>query len=155
MNTHLISRKSDVILLWRTLLFIAFLLCSTPVVSQIVMKDTITLSDLKKVARTDIDRVNVTDHVAEILLKDARQLLAKRAIFTEYLRFLDRLENGGAEYRDPYDKLFTKLEYEAAFPGGMDAWRAYLSNNLRYPTIAMERKIQGTVAFTSNGIANS
>ena len=27
----------------------------------------------------------------------------------------------------------------------MDAWQLYIKNNLRYPTIAMERKIQGVV----------
>ena len=47
-----------------------------------------------------------------------------------------------------YDKtepVFTETEVEASFPGGQDAWTAYLIKNLKYPQKAVENKIQGDV----------
>ncbi len=33
----------------------------------------------------------------------------------------------------------------AQFPGGMNGWRSYLMKNLKYPKVAMQNEIQGTV----------
>jgi protein TonB len=143
MFTLLISRKKEVI--FRVLLIAAFAFCSIPVISQSLTKDTVSLSDLKKISRADIDKLYVTEKVADIRLKDDRQFHANRAIFTEYLRYLTRVENDDANFNEPSAIIFTKLEFEAVFPGGMEAWQVYLKNNLRYPTTAMERKIQGAV----------
>jgi len=46
---------------------------------------------------------------------------------------------------EDYDKTFTKVEIESAFPGGSAAWLRYLNKNLRYPDDAVNNEIQGTV----------
>jgi periplasmic protein TonB len=46
---------------------------------------------------------------------------------------------------EDYDKTFTKVEIESAFPGGDAAWLRYLNKNLRYPDDAVNNEIQGTV----------
>ena len=43
------------------------------------------------------------------------------------------------------DRTFTKVEIEAAFPGGSPAWLRYLTKNLNYPREAVKNKIEGTV----------
>lgn len=46
---------------------------------------------------------------------------------------------------EDYDKVFTKVENPAEFPGGPDAWRRYLERNLQYPDAAQENGTQGVV----------
>jgi periplasmic protein TonB len=46
---------------------------------------------------------------------------------------------------EDYDKVFTKVENPAEFPGGPDAWRRYLERNLQYPESAQENGTQGVV----------
>ena len=46
---------------------------------------------------------------------------------------------------DDYDKTFTKVEIESAFPGGDAAWLRFLNAHLRYPDEAVNKRIQGTV----------
>lgn len=41
--------------------------------------------------------------------------------------------------------VFTVVENPASFPGGLDAWGKYISENLKYPKEAMEKNIQGRV----------
>lgn len=43
------------------------------------------------------------------------------------------------------EKLFTRVEIPAGFPGGPDAWRRYLERYLRYPESAQENGTQGMV----------
>jgi protein TonB len=42
-------------------------------------------------------------------------------------------------------KIFTKVEIESSFPGGLAGWGKYLQKNLRYPDFAVKYKIQGQV----------
>lgn len=46
---------------------------------------------------------------------------------------------------EDWDKTFTKVEIESAYPGGMAAWQRYLNKNLHYPQEAIDQEIQGTV----------
>ena len=46
---------------------------------------------------------------------------------------------------EDYDKTYTKVEIESAFPGGDGAWLRYLNRNLEYPRDAVQYRIQGTV----------
>jgi TonB family protein len=48
-------------------------------------------------------------------------------------------------YKEDYDKTFTKVEVEAAFPGGNSAWRDFLYTHLVYPKQAVSKKIEGVV----------
>jgi protein TonB len=42
-------------------------------------------------------------------------------------------------------EVFQVVEQMPEFPGGMDALMAYLSKNIKYPSIAQENNIQGRV----------
>jgi periplasmic protein TonB len=43
------------------------------------------------------------------------------------------------------DRIFTKVEIESQYPGGVQAWMRYLNRNFRYPDDAINNEIQGTV----------
>ncbi len=45
------------------------------------------------------------------------------------------------------NKIFTKVEVEAEYPGGRDAWVAYLTKTLHYPQKAIDKEIKGTVVI--------
>lgn len=47
--------------------------------------------------------------------------------------------------RNNKDVLPTRVDKPASFPGGANAWRSYLENNLKYPKKAMRNKTQGEV----------
>ncbi|MEI9956816.1 MAG: hypothetical protein WDM90_11055 [Ferruginibacter sp.] len=43
---------------------------------------------------------------------------------------IDGNKNSDSSKLQPTDKVFTKVEVEASYPGGRDAWKAYLQKNL-------------------------
>jgi periplasmic protein TonB len=43
------------------------------------------------------------------------------------------------------DKVFTKVDNPAEFPGGAQGWSEYLQKNLKYPKKAIKKNIQGIV----------
>ncbi len=47
--------------------------------------------------------------------------------------------------KEAQNKVFTKVEIEAEYPGGQKAWSEYLNKNLHYPQEAINKEIQGTV----------
>jgi N-acetylmuramoyl-L-alanine amidase len=49
------------------------------------------------------------------------------------------------ETSNPNNEVFTKVEEEAEFPGGTQAWYEYLQKNLKYPDSAVMKEIQGQV----------
>ncbi len=46
---------------------------------------------------------------------------------------------------EDYEKVFTKVENPAEFPGGQSEWARYLQKNLRYPDEAIENGTQAVV----------
>jgi protein TonB len=48
---------------------------------------------------------------------------------------------------DP-NKIFTAVEQEPSYPGGLDKFYAYLSRNIHYPAVAKENNVQGKVFLT-------
>jgi len=46
---------------------------------------------------------------------------------------------------NPNHLVFTKVEVEAEYPGGQQAWYSYLQKNLDYPQAAVNKEIQGQV----------
>jgi len=46
---------------------------------------------------------------------------------------------------EDWDKTFTKVEIESAYPGGPAAWMRYLLKTFKYPQEAQDNEIQGTV----------
>lgn len=49
------------------------------------------------------------------------------------------------EVKHEPEKIFTAVEQQAEFPGGMGALMKWLSNNIRYPESAQQNDIQGRV----------
>jgi periplasmic protein TonB len=47
-----------------------------------------------------------------------------------------------------YEKPFSVVEQMPEFPGGEEKLKQFLANNIRYPKLAMESSIQGTVYLT-------
>ncbi|HTE13075.1 MAG TPA: energy transducer TonB [Chitinophagaceae bacterium] len=47
--------------------------------------------------------------------------------------------------QDEGDVIFTKVEIESQYPGGVTAWAAFLNRKLNYPQDASDNGIQGTV----------
>lgn len=47
--------------------------------------------------------------------------------------------------QEPEDVIFTKVEVESTYPGGMAAWARYLNKSLRVPDEAINNGIQGSV----------
>ncbi len=43
------------------------------------------------------------------------------------------------------EKIFVKVDQLPAYPGGTDAMIAFLSSNIKYPSIAVENHIEGRV----------
>lgn len=56
------------------------------------------------------------------------------------------------EEEEDENVIFMKVEVDPEFPGGMEALRKYLAQNVKYPVIAQENGIQGRVIcqFTVN-----
>lgn len=50
-----------------------------------------------------------------------------------------------APQKEDWETVFVKVEMEAQFPGGADAWRRYLERNMRYPESAQDNGTQGMV----------
>ncbi len=46
---------------------------------------------------------------------------------------------------DSADRIYTKVQIESEFPGGIPAWIRYLEAHLVYPPIAVQDHIEGTV----------
>ncbi len=47
--------------------------------------------------------------------------------------------------QDDTPEIFTKVEIESAYPGGLSAWAAFLNRNLVFPQEAEDVGVQGTV----------
>ena len=46
---------------------------------------------------------------------------------------------------EDWNKVFTKVEIESMYPGGMPAWQRYLNKNLHFSQEAIDNEVQGTV----------
>lgn len=46
------------------------------------------------------------------------------------------------------DVVYTVVEKEAEFPGGFEAMNRFLSENIKYPTLAKQKNIQGKVIIS-------
>ena len=46
------------------------------------------------------------------------------------------------------DKVFTEVEHEPGFPGGLDKFFKFLQQNIKYPAEARKKKVEGKVFIT-------
>lgn len=103
---------------------------------------------------TYIDGIGYLDHVTEIFNYNFAGLV----VWQSYLDIRDNIYYFIHHYtpaqlsesnlpRDSvdYDKIFTKVEIESAYPGGIQAWMRFLGRTLHYPDFAVNSGIQGDV----------
>lgn len=46
------------------------------------------------------------------------------------------------------DQVFTVVDKEASYPGGVDAMNTFLAQNIMYPTLAKQKSTQGKVILS-------
>ncbi len=56
--------------------------------------------------------------------------------------------NVNAQEKKTDDAVYTVVDSEAQFPGGMDALAKFLAENVRYPQLAQEKEVQGRVMIS-------
>lgn len=56
--------------------------------------------------------------------------------------------NAQVEEKQGEEEVFVVVEQAASFPGGTEAMYKYISDNLQYPRLAIEKGIQGRVFVT-------
>jgi protein TonB len=68
------------------------------------------------------------------------------AIFLLFIFNSCRKINSDKQEKPSDDEVFVcRVPIEAEFPGGLDAWRQFLQQQLTYPEIAIDREIEGAV----------
>ncbi len=56
--------------------------------------------------------------------------------------------NAQEKKSDNSDVVFTVVENEAEFPGGLEAMNRFLAENIKYPTLAKQKNIEGKVIIS-------
>jgi TonB family protein len=85
-----------------------------------------------------------TSRLPEIVVDNVVDNTTRSEIKTDNQSLAEIVNDSTAPYK--------KVEVEAVFPGGQDAWTQYLMKNVNYPSAAEKKGIQGTVVveFTVN-----
>lgn len=69
----------------------------------------------------------------------------RQNITTHFSEFINLTEKKGIAGIDEEKSIFTKLDFEASYPGGPWAYARFLNSTFRYPDKAQKLEIQGTV----------
>lgn len=56
--------------------------------------------------------------------------------------------NAQEKKSDNSDVVFTVVENEAEFPGGVEAMNRFMAENIKYPTLAKQKNIEGKVIIS-------
>lgn len=56
--------------------------------------------------------------------------------------------NAQEKKTDNSDVVYTVVENEAEFPGGIEAMNRFLAENIKYPTLAKQKNIEGKVIIS-------
>ncbi|MPM05944.1 hypothetical protein SDC9_52239 [bioreactor metagenome] len=56
--------------------------------------------------------------------------------------------NAQEKKSDNSDVVFTVVENEAEFPGGIEAMNRFMAENIKYPTLAKQKNIEGKVIIS-------
>ena len=81
----------------------------------------------------------------DVEIEEEFMIDTEATVFTEVQEFTPIIVE---EEEIEEEQIFTIVEDQPTFPGGDAALMQYLTNNLRYPTMAREAGIQGTVFVT-------
>jgi N-acetylmuramoyl-L-alanine amidase len=109
--------------------------------------DTVTSATMNKIDPSRISSMRVDKQAGFIYIdtKDGKTYVWK--ITPEMRHSWDSAHNAEMKKNldSNSDKIFTKVEVEAEYPGGYQAWYNYLQKNLKYPEAAVKKEIQGEV----------
>jgi TonB family protein len=106
---------------------------------QIILRDTVPGKELNNINWSNVKRMVASNGALIASLKTNETLIIARK---DYEIFAS--ENGKIS-ESKYNEIFSKVEIEPEYPGGADAWSAYLKNNMHYPKEAINGNINGTV----------
>ncbi len=67
----------------------------------------------------------------------------KKLLFTCFLTL--SLVTAKAQTTDTVTQIFTAVEKEPSFPGGLDRFYMFLQANIKYPTNAVKNHLEGKV----------
>lgn len=98
--------------------------------------DTIPESELAEIKNEDIESVSIIKDIITVRLKNGDSVIAKKENYVEKLKKMTSSDT---------EKIFTKLEEEATYPGGPRGWMSYLNRTFKYPNEAQYNRIEGTV----------
>lgn len=103
--------------------------------------DTVPAIDLLKIKFDEKQHISMYTSKDVIVFKFEKgdSLIVKTDDFMALAEKIKKDKSSDAEM------IFTKVENEAAYPGGASAWLAYLNRTFRYPKEAIDNKVQGTV----------
>ncbi|MBQ7042550.1 MAG: energy transducer TonB [Muribaculaceae bacterium] len=115
---------------------------------EVLPEEVLNTVKVTELAIVDDDQVKAEDEI-----KTQEELQQTETAFgqTDFDKGTDDL-NVVREYKDELvveekkeEKVFTAVEQMPQFPGGEAELMKYISNNIKYPTMAMENNIQGRV----------
>jgi len=106
---------------------------------QRAIRDTVPAKQLNNIKWNNVKRMVASNGALIASLKTNETLIIARK---DYEIFAS--ENGKIS-ESKYNEIFSKVEIEPEYPGGADAWSAYLKNNMHYPKEAINGNINGTV----------
>jgi N-acetylmuramoyl-L-alanine amidase len=127
---------------------IGYQLPNTNATDTVPTVDTISSATMNKIDNSKISMVNVDKEAGLIIVntKDGKKYIVK--ITPEMKRSWDSAHAAQISHpntSNSNNEVFTKVEVEAEFPGGYQAWYDYLQKNLKYPDSAVMKEIQGQV----------
>ncbi len=78
------------------------------------------------------------------------KLLKPLSLFTFLVMIFAFTSNVNAQEKktDNSDVVYTVVENEAEFPGGIEAMNRFLAENIKYPTLAKQKNIEGKVIIS-------
>jgi TonB family protein len=102
---------------------------------------------IEEVSDKDIAKVIETpsESVSETLLKDNIDLSQALIISPDLVDEVQRIESDSAQPIKRSSEVFSMVEQNAEYPGGMKAFGKFLQENLKYPATAQKANITGKV----------
>jgi protein TonB len=88
----------------------------------------------------DLDKARISTTTTQGAPDDGKPVAAQGTGGTS-----NGLDSARAAAPDDAETIVDRVDIESAYPGGLEAWRRFLVKTFRYPELAVEHEIQGTV----------
>src|SRR5690606_13705210 len=106
--------------------------------------DGMATEQINQIPRDDIERIDMLNKETSISLFGSEGKNGVVLISTKSKSYT-LLHDTAKTVRPIRKEQFSVPEVWPQFPGGNDAYQAYIENNMKYPQSALEKGIQGTV----------